>query len=504
MTSQLTRNPGQACERKYDLIIVGGGIHGAMLALESTRLGLTPLLLEKEDFGGATSFNSLRLIHGGFRYLQTFDYARLKRSAAERRWFLAKFPHLVKPLPCMVPLYGKGLRRRSALNLALRSYDFLTRDRNIDLPPDRNIPAGKILSVDETIRDFCLVDQNGLQGSAVWYDGYVENSQRMIIDALRIACQNGATVLNYTEAKQLVSDSDRARGVVAHDHATNTDYTFRADIIINVAGPWCRDLAKHFDRDEKILFRSMLAWNILFDRDPVSDNGIAVTAGKAGSSHTYFLVPWKNKLLAGTGQAPWLHKSRRACPTRGQILNFIEDLNSAIPGLHLNPAEITYTFSGLQSATTEGGKDFVTRDVVFDHSSKGGVQGLFSVSGVKLTTSRYTAEKALRVIFPSKNWKDSSQDGISESLSDNSHIWDFSKNGELKPSGWEDGLKQLIGEESVIHLDDLVFRRTTLWETPGQAIDIAPELCSLFGWDRDKSKYEIKRVADLVNNKRTN
>ncbi len=96
----------------------------------------------------------------------------------------------------MVPLYGKGLRRKSTLNLALRSYDFLTRDRNIDLPPNGNIPAGKILSVDETIRDFSLVDQNGLQGSAVWYDGYVENSQRMIIDALRIACQNGATVLN--------------------------------------------------------------------------------------------------------------------------------------------------------------------------------------------------------------------------------------------------------------------------------------------------------------------
>ena len=504
MTSQLIRDPRQACKREYDLIVVGGGVHGAMLALEATRVGLTPLLLEKEDFGGATSFNSLRLIHGGFRYLQTLDYARLKRSAAERHWFLENFSHLVKPLPCMAPLYGKGLRRKSTLNLAMRIYDFLTKDRNLGLRPEGGIPSGKLLSIDETIRNFPLVDQSGLQGSAVWYDGYVENSQRMIIDALRIACKKGATVLNYTEAKQLVSDSGRVRGVVAHDHVTNINYTFSADIIINVAGPWCRNIARHFDCDEKNLFRSMLAWNILFDRAPVSDNGVAVTSGKAGSSHTYFLVPWKNRLLAGTGQAPWPHESRRACPTQDQILNFIEDLNSAIPGLNLNFAEIIYTFSGLQSATTEGGKDFVTSDVIFDHSSKGGVRGLFSVSGVKLTTSRYTAEKALRVIFPSKSRTDSVHDGVLESLSDNSRVWDFSRNWQPKHDGWKDDLRQLISEESVIHLDDLVFRRTTLWENPSRVIDMAPQLCSLFDWDRDQSEYEMKRVAALVNDKRTN
>ena len=175
MTSQLIRNPRQACKREYDLIVVGGGVHGAMLALEATRIGLRPLLLEKEDFGGATSFNSLRLIHGGFRYLQTLDYARLRRSAAERHWFLENFSHLVKPLPCMAPLYGKGLRRKSTLNLAIRVYDFLTKDRNLRLRPEGSIPSGKLLSVDETIRNFPLVDRSGLQGSAVWYDGYDEN-----------------------------------------------------------------------------------------------------------------------------------------------------------------------------------------------------------------------------------------------------------------------------------------------------------------------------------------
>jgi glycerol-3-phosphate dehydrogenase len=91
-----------------------------------------------------------------------------------------------------------------------------------------------------------------------------------------------------------------------------------------------------------------------------------------------------------------------------------------------------------------------------------------------------------------------------ESLNDNSQVWDFSRNLEPKHGGWEDDLRQLISEESVIHLDDLVFRRTTLWENPGRVIDMAPQLCSLFDWDRDKSEYEMKRVAALVNDKRTN
>jgi glycerol-3-phosphate dehydrogenase len=92
-------------ERDYDLIIVGGGIYGAMLALESVFRGLKPLLLEKSDFGAATSFNSLRIVHGGLRYLQTLDLPRHFESVRERRWFLRNFPDHVRPLPCLMPLF---------------------------------------------------------------------------------------------------------------------------------------------------------------------------------------------------------------------------------------------------------------------------------------------------------------------------------------------------------------------------------------------------------------
>ncbi len=504
MSSQLIRNPQLASKRDFDLIVVGGGVHGAMLALEATRIGLSPLLLEKGDFGGATSFNSLRLIHGGFRYLQSLDYARLKRSAAERRWFLKSFPHLVKPLPCMVPIYGKGLRRNSTLSIALRIYDYLTRDRNLGLQPGNTIPSGRMVSTDEAVRIFPMVDRRGLQGGAIWYDGYVEDTQRLIIEVLRMACSNGATVLNYTEAKQLVSDAGKVEGVCAYDHLADMVYTFRSDVVINAAGPWSRELARRMDRDETSLFRSMLAWNILFDREPVSDHGVAVMSRRRGS-HTFFLVSWKNRLLAGTGQVPWSVESRRAAPTQEQIVDFIEDLNQAIPGLNLKPSDILYVLSGLQSATKAGGKDFATKDIIFDHSSKGGAKGFFSVSGVKLTTSRYTAEKTLRGIFPRNIPTNNSQDGFYAATSSIlPESWNYPCTWKPDDDTWLGGLRVLIKDESVIHLDDLVFRRTTLWENPVRTIELAPKICRLFDWDKDTARHEVERIMSLMDEKRTN
>ena len=102
----------------FDLIIVGGGVYGIMLALESARRGLKALLLERGDFGGATSRNSLRIVHGGLRYLQTFDLLRFREHVSERRWFMRHFPDLVEPLACLMPLYGKGIYRTSVFRAA--------------------------------------------------------------------------------------------------------------------------------------------------------------------------------------------------------------------------------------------------------------------------------------------------------------------------------------------------------------------------------------------------
>ncbi|MFW6193313.1 MAG: FAD-dependent oxidoreductase, partial [Gemmatimonadota bacterium] len=137
--------PDRAPEGPWDVIVVGGGAYGAFTALEAARMGLRPLLLERGDFGGETSRNSLRIVHGGLRYLQSLDLARYRRSVAERRWLLETFPDLVRPLRCVLPLYGRGLRRRPVLRAALALDHVLSPGRNRGVADDRRIPRGRVV-----------------------------------------------------------------------------------------------------------------------------------------------------------------------------------------------------------------------------------------------------------------------------------------------------------------------------------------------------------------------
>ena len=147
---RIARRPEERAARPYDLVVIGGGIHGVALAFEAARRGYRPLLLERHDFGGGTSWSNLRIIHGGLRYLQSMDLRRFRESVAERRWFLQHFPDLIRPLPCLMPLYGHGLKRPGFLRLALAANDLLGLHRDRGLDEGVRLPRGRVLSAGET------------------------------------------------------------------------------------------------------------------------------------------------------------------------------------------------------------------------------------------------------------------------------------------------------------------------------------------------------------------
>lgn len=146
----LPRDIDAAKERAYDAIIVGGGIYGVMLLAEATQRGMRALLIDKDDFGSATSANNLRIVHGGLRYLQSMHLSRHRESVAERRWFLKEFPDHVRPLPCLMPLYGGLMRNPVLLRTALAVNDWLSRDRNDGVPEENYLPPGKLIGSEET------------------------------------------------------------------------------------------------------------------------------------------------------------------------------------------------------------------------------------------------------------------------------------------------------------------------------------------------------------------
>ncbi len=497
----ISRQPATATHRVYDLVIIGGGIYGVMLALEAAHRGLQPLLLEREDFGGATSLNSLRIAHGGFRYLQTLDLPRFFESTGERRWLLQTFPELVEPLPCLMPLYGKGARRPAVLQVALTLNATLSWTRNRGVRANRRLPAGQVISPMQVRRLFPLVDADGLRGGAIWYDGSITHSQRLIMAVLRWATRLGATALNYVEAKSLLRQGNQVVGVVAEDTIDHQTYEYRAKAVVNAAGPWCREFAAQVDHDMPQLFESSIAWNALFDRPALSDHAVAV-APKQPNARTYFIRPWQGRLLAGTIHDPWVTPvTATPMPSAEQLAACLDDLNQAIPGLKLKPSEIVRIFSGLLPAKEAGSAELSVREVILDHSQQDGLQGLYSVSGVKFTTSRLVAEKAVDCIFPATQNKLPFGEAPVE-VQRKRGVFDFNWYPTSDDQMWKSDLQTIAAEEAVQHLDDLVLRRTSLGDNPDRAMAIAPLVCELWDWDDYRCKQEILRLETYFQQRR--
>jgi len=491
----MKRDINSAKKNNYDIIIIGGGFYGVMIAYESSRRNLKTLLLDKSDFGSATSFNSLRIVHGGLRYLQSLDIHRFRESVGERKWFMKNFPKLTKPISCLMPLYNKGLHRNSIMWTALNLNDLLSLTRNKSIHPENSLLNGKVISAEKVKEIFPDVDGKELKGGAIWNDGSIDDSQIVLMEILKSASGNGCTPLNYVEVKNVIIHGNQVKGVVAIDNETNNEIEFNSSIVINSTGPWSRSLAKIFHKDFKELFNYSIAWNALFDKKALSDHALAITPPK-DDAKAYFLRPWKGKLFAGTVHEELEDFTDNPMPSDESINSFIADLNLSIPDLNLNRKNILKIYSGILPVKKEGTNQLAVREIIIDHSGHGGPKGLYSLSGVKLTTSRLVAEKVLNKIFGKKISKKQTDITFPIKSEKEYGIFDFNWNLENDKNGWQDILKDKIENELVVHLQDLILRRTTLGDNPKCAVKYSRDICKLFDWDDQRIESETE---DLKN-----
>lgn len=481
----IARDPTAAVAQRYDVAVVGGGIYGICVALEAARRGLRPLLLERDDFAGATSWNSLRIVHGGLRYLQTLDLRRFRESVGERSWFLREFPDLVRPIECLMPLYGRGLKRPAVFSAALRINDLLSRRRNAGVRSDRALGAGRVLSPAETVARFPRVNRPGLQGAALWYDAVMTSSQRVVIELLHWACAAGAVALNYVEAGALILRRGRVVGLSALDHASGEALEFEAPAVVNCAGPWSGAVARRLDREVDTLFRPSLGFNLFLDREPLSASALAVSSDGPGA-RAYFMHPWHGRVLAGTYHAPWAGSLEEIVPPDQNVEHFITELNAAVPGWDLTTGDVLRVHQGLLPAANVGGDTLTSREVIYNHGAHGGPAGFFSVSGVKFTTARLVAERAVRLVarrgLPSSRLPAAAHVLRPEAepiLSGDA----FEALAATAPGEAVAYVRGVMTRESVIHLDDLVLRRTDWGMVPVRQAALARSIASLPGLD---------------------
>ena len=491
----ISRQLDEAADRPHDLIVIGGGIYGACLTLEAARRGLRPLLLERDDFGGATSWNSLRIVHGGLRYLQTLDLPRYRRSVAEQSWWLENFPDLISPLRCLMPLYGMGLRRNSILRMALLANHLLAgsmrRGRHAGI-----LPRGSVLQPHATTELFPDVDQQELRGGAVWWDALITSPQRLLIEVLRWAGACGASMLNYVEATELQIHQRRVVGVGAVCGESGRALSFQAPCVVNCAGPWAQQLAAKFDDQVPAFFQPSVAFNVLLDRRPLSSAALCVSP-KTPQARTYFVVPHGNYMLAGT-----VHRGCTsgdvAAASEELVPNVIDDLNATIPSLKLRQHEILRVFTGVLPAEARGSATQKKRPVIYDHLRHGGPAGLVSVAGVKYTTARAIAEDTLRLLQQSRqlSWRPY-RATIRPSAADQLNLLEFPGAWQTAPDSLAQGLRELIQDEAVVHLDDLLLRRTEWGQVPSELPEIAAKIADVLGWTGPRREAELRRCGNM-------
>ncbi len=481
MDGVILRDPERAAAARHDLLVVGGGIHGVALAYEAARRGLAVLLVERGDFGAATSANSLRILHGGLRYLQSLDLPRFRASVAERGWFLRRFPDLVRPLPCLMPLHrpprGGRMRRRSALGAAMALDRLLCRAQPGLRELAAALPAGRLVDAAEVARLAPAVDRDGLVGGALWHDALVPDSERLIVELLRWACRCGAQALNYVEAEALAPGGGEL-AVVVRDLVARRELRLRARRVVVAAGPWTGEAVRRLGGELPAgALHPALAMNLLFEREPPSAAALAVAAPGPGVSQTFFLVPWKGRLLAGTRHLPLADPSGPPRPPSAeQVAELVALLDAALPAFRLRREEVSRVTWGWLPASRPGAAAPGDRPLVVDHGARGGPRGLWSVAGVKLTTARAVAEEALAAVFGALPVRrDLPRPAAARPLAAGS----FLRLLDADPYAAVSHLRRLVRTESVVHLDDLLLRRTDWGSDPEVAAEIAARIADL-------------------------
>lgn len=403
----MKRDLKQLATRSYDLLIVGGGIHGAAIAWDAAQRGLSVALIERDDFGSVTSANSLKTVHGGLRYLQDADLELVRKMINERKALLHIAPHLVHPLPVIMPTYKKFTRSAMAMTVALMMNDAVGFDRNYGQDPQKHLRHGRVVSRESCLKVLPGVNPEGITGAAVWYDGQIYNTERMLLAFVASAVAYGADAANYVEATALLTHGDRVIGVRARDAISGEQLEIRAQLVVNTAGAWVDRLLETLNgrrppNDRK--FHLSTAWNIVTRKfiDRVAAGITSYTVGPDGKSKSrvLFVSPWRDYSIIGTVHDHYFGRPEDYQVDATLIGTFLDEVNQAYPGAALQLDDVRFVHKGFLPTRGPGSPDVkLLRDgAIHDHATDYRLEGLVSVVGVKYTSARGVARKAVDLI----------------------------------------------------------------------------------------------------------
>ena len=516
---------------ELDVLVIGGGVTGAGTALDATTRGLTTSLVEAGDWGSGTSQWSTKLVHGGLRYLQMLDFGLVHEALTERGLLLRTLaPHLVKPMPFLIPLEHR-VWQRAYYGAGVTLYDLLANA----LPGRRALPVHQHTGRRGLHREFPDLRQGRAIGAVKYWDATVDDA-RLVATLVRTAHTYGAQVASRTEAVGLLRDGDRVVGARLRDAETGRTLEARAQQVISCAGVWTEEVTDLADTDGGLRVQASKGIHLVVPRDRIrGTSGLFLQIGHS----VLFFIPWSRYWIIGTTDTPWQLDPEHPVATARDIDYVLEHANSVLT-TRLTREDLVGWYAGLRPLLQPGTKAGTeSSSVSREHTVASPLPGLTVVAGGKLTTYRVMAqdavdfalgeraadlpsitsqipllgavgEAAMRRRMPALR----DRFGWSEQMTD--HL--LHRYGSLVEQ-----LLELIAEdpslarplehapaylrveiayacisEGVLHLDDIMMRRTRLYhEERRKGLAAVPEIAEIavqwLGWGED---HEAAEVAD--------
>lgn len=369
--------------RQFDLLVIGGGIVGAGIANEAARAGLSVALVDRGDFGAATSSASSKLIHGGLRYLRLGDVALVREAHRERRALLRTVaPHLVRRLPFLFPLYRDGPYRPTTLRLGLALYSGLAGDKLGGLlPPER---------ARQSVPDLRL---DGLRGCGVYVDSTTHDG-RLCLANVRAAADAGAAVANYAEVVELRQVAGRVRGAELEDRLTGETLSVEARAVVNATGPWIDRIRALEDPTAAPFARLSKGAHVLLELDRPWSAALTIPHDAV---RVTFAHPWQGMLLLGTTDTLYEGDPSDVSVEPEDVARILDEASVGVERDVLDPTRIRAGFAGLRVLPGAGGETVTARRETVYVTGRG---GMLTVAGGKLTTYRRIALAALERLRP--------------------------------------------------------------------------------------------------------
>lgn len=393
----MKRNLEKMARTTFDVLVIGGGITGAVVAWDAALRGLRVGLVEKEDFGHGTSSATSKLIHGGLRYLRNLELGLVRTSLRERHILSTITPHLVYPLPFLVPAYGWG--DRLALSAAARLYNVLSYDRNRVPYEEQQIPRAGALDRAATLERVPTLPAEGLTGSMLYHDAQMYDPARHLLAFLHGAATHGAQVANYAEVTEFVVEGEAVRGAVVHDRLADRTHTLYARFTINATGPWADRVIGLLDDAPPVPVRRSKGIHLL--TRPIDGLDQALVLQTPEQRHL-FVLPWRGHALIGTTDVPFEGSPDEVAVTEEEVRAFLATINATFPPAQLTRDDVLHFYAGLRpiAGTPDDDDTYAAsrKYEVYDHAEDG-LDNLLTVLGGKYTTARGLAETLVDRIF---------------------------------------------------------------------------------------------------------